>query len=599
MLPVDDLRAGEPKPDPASGHRRTAAILAADVVGYVRLMEVDETGTHTRLMQLRTLVLEPEIKSRGGRIVKHTGDGFMAMFESAAAALHSAKTMQAAVMASEAAVPADRRVAFRMGLNVSDVIVEVEDVYGDGVNIAARLQTHAEPGGIVISEIVAQQAGSLLGLQSIDLGQMHLRNHANPVRVLSLRLPGTAVAAFGDTAPGVDSRPSIAVLPFRKFAESGDSYFADGFVDNIIHALAGLKELFVISRGSTLGYRGALIDARAIGRELGVRYVLYGSVQRSGGRIRVTTELSDAETGEVIRPDHYDGNINDIFAFQDRIAEEVVKTIAPRVRDRELKRALRKHPQNMTAYELVLEALEPLYRLDYASFARARGLLQRAMTIDPSYAPAYSYAAYWHIFRIGQEWSTDFKSDVSEAARLSEVAIASDGNDATALAIYGYVQGYLKKDFNEALKFINRAIATSPSCSTAYTFSGATFCFLGDGPTSVRHSIEGLRISPLDTHVSFAEHILAQAHYVNGNLDEAIAWATRADKHNARLTSNLRTLIASYAANGRLEEARSVVRRHAEIVPAFRVSAWAARTPMQGAIRSNRIKELLAAGMPD
>ncbi len=561
-------------------------------------MEVDETGIHERLMQLRSAVLEPEIKSHGGRIVKHTGDGFMAMFETAAAALHSAKAMQGAIFARELSIAADRRIAFRMGLNVSDVIVEAEDVYGDGVNIAARLQTHAEPGGIVISEIVTQQAGSLLDLESVDLGQMHLRNHANPVRVLSLRLPGAAVAAYGDATPGQDARPSIAVLPFRKLATT-DGYFADGFVDNIIHALAGLKELFVISRGSTLGYRGASIDARAIGRELGVRYVLHGSVQRSGGRIRVTTELSDAETGEVIRPDHYDGDISDIFAFQDRIAEEVAKTIAPRVRDRELKRALRKHPQNMTAYDLVLEALEPLYRLDYASFARARGLLQRAMTTDPNYAPAYSYAAYWHIFRIGQEWSTDFKSDVSEAARLSEAAIACDGNDATALAIYGYVQGYLKKDFNEALRYLNRAIATSPSCSTAYTFSGATFCFLGDGPTSVRHAIEGLRISPLDTHVSFAEHILAQAYYVNGKLDDAIAWAIRADKHNARLTSNLRTLIASYAATDRLEEARALVRRHAEIVPAFRVSAWAARTPMQGAIRSNRIKELLAAGMPD
>src|SRR5436190_1921961 len=363
----------------APRHHRLAAVLAADVVGYTRLMELDEEGTHSRLMNLRFSVMQPIMTRQQGRIVKNTGDGFMAMFETAEAALQSAKDMQCAVTGAEASVPIDRRITFRMGVNVADVIVEDHDIYGDGVNIAARLQSHAEPGGIVISGLVAEHVGGTLGMHAVDLGQMQMRNLSNPVRVLSLRLPDAPAPVVGEVQPGYESRPSIAVLPFRKLANAEDSYFADGIVDNIIHALAALKDLFVISRGSTLGYGGQTIDVRAVGRELGVRYVLYGSVQRSGGRLRITTELSDSEIGEVVRTDSYDSVLADLFEVQDRIAQEVVNAIAPHVRERELKRALKKHPQNMTAYDLVLQALGLLYQLDYATFSRARGLLQRAM----------------------------------------------------------------------------------------------------------------------------------------------------------------------------------------------------------------------------
>ncbi len=579
--------------------RQQAAILAADVVGYTRLMEADEQGTHARLMRLRFSVMEPIVALHLGRIIKNTGDGFLAMFGGAAAGMQAAREMQRAVMAAEANVPAGRRIAFRMGLNVADVIVEDHDVYGDGVNVAARLQTHAEPGGIVISGLVAEQAGGTLGMQVTDLGQMQMRNRVHPVRVLSLRFADAPVDSAGELEPGFEGRPSIAVLPFRKLVLADESYFADGIVDNIIQALASLKELFVISRGSTLGFGGGPIDVRAIGQALGVRYVLYGSVQRAGGQLRISTELSDAESGEVIRADHYDGDLGDLFHLQDRIAIEVIKMIAPRVRERELKRALRKHPQNMTAYDLVLQALDLLYRLDYASFSRARGLLQQAMTLDPTYSPSFSYAAYWHIFRVGQEWSTDLAADISEAARLSELAIASDENDAMALAVFGYVQSYLKKDFDEAFRYFDRAISCGPSLPTPWIFSAATLCFIGDGPTAVEHASTAVRLSPLDTHIFFAEHILAQAHYVNGNYDEAIQTARRADRGNTRLTSNLRTLVASLAAIGKGEVAQQYVLRHQQIVPAFKVSAWAARTPMQGAVRAHRIEQLLIAGMPE
>ena len=579
-------------------HQRLACILAADVVGYTRLMERDERDTHSRLMELRFSIMQPLVGERQGRIVKNTGDGFMAMFECPRAAMESAIAMQRAVTEREADLPPDRRIAFRMGLNIADVIVEDHDIYGDGVNIAARLQGYAEPGGIVISGAVRDEVGGTLGLDAVDLGLLQLRNLSNPVQVISLRLPGAPTASVGEMAGGYEGRAWIAVLPFRNLDGPEDAYFAHGIVDHIIYALAALKELFVISRGSTVHFQDQAIDARAIGEALGVRYVLHGSALRLVNRLRISTELSDATTGEIIRADQYDGELGDLFDLQDRIAQEVVKTIAPNVRERELKKSLRKHPQNMTAYDLVLQAMEPLYQLDYATFSRARGLLQRAMALDPSYAPAFSYAAYWHIFRVGQEWTPDLAADIAEASRLAATAIASDADDAMALAIYGYVQSFLKKDYDEAIEFIDRSIAASPNCAIAWTFKGATLCFIGDGPHAVRCAETGLSLSPLDKHVFFAEHILAQAHYVNGNFDKAIAWARRSDQRNARLTSNLRALISSLVATNRLDQAREVAARHGGIAPTFSVSAWAARTPLQGEIRKRWIESLLAAGMP-
>ncbi len=597
-MPVDDIE-GAPVGSGAPAGRLTAAVLAADVVGYVRLMELDEEGTHARLMNLRDTILGPEIRKREGRIVKHTGDGFMAMFSSAGGALEAAKAMQGAVMALEAAISPERRIAYRMGLNVSEVIVEPEDIYGDGVNVAARLQTHAEPGGIVISGNVAEAAGSLDGLHSVDLGQMYLRNHKNPVRVLSLRLPGVTVATHGDALPGTEARPSIAVLPFRKLATGDDTYFADGFVDNIIHALSALKELFVIARGSTLGFGSGPIDIKAVGRDLGVRYVLYGSVQRAGQRLRVMTELCDAETGEVMRPDQYDGSIDELFDFQDRIAIEVVKAIAPQVRDRELKRALRKHPQNMTAYDLVLQALEPLYRLDYASFARARGLLQRAMTVDPSYAPAFAYAAWWHSARIGQSWSNDMAMDGREALRLAEAALVCDPSDTLALAVYGHEKAYVQKMYDTALESFDRALKACPNSASTWTLKGLTLCFIGDGPSALNCALRGLELSPRDQNINFAEHIIAQAHYINGDFRSAVEWSKRAVDHNDRQASNLRTLISSLIAIGQTDAARDVALHHRQIAPDFSVSEWAARSPMNAGFIMSRVRRLRDAGMRD
>ncbi|RZM94771.1 adenylate/guanylate cyclase domain-containing protein [Bradyrhizobium genosp. SA-3] len=579
-------------------HHRLASVLMVDVVGYTRLMELDERSTHGRLMNFRFSILHPIVEGRRGKIVKNTGDGFLAMFDSARDALEAAIAMQSEVTKREADQPPDRRIAFRMGLNIADVIVEDHDIYGDGVNIAARLQSYAEPAGIVVSGAFRDAVGGTLGLDAVDLGLLHLRNLSHPVQVISLTLPGTVTAPVGEMIGGYEGRASIAVLPFRSLTSPDEAYFAHGMVDRIIYALASLKELFVISRGSTAGLSEA-IDLRVVGKNLGVRYVLSGSVLRSGQCLRIGTELGDANTGEIIRADQHEGDLHDLFHVQDRIAQEVVKTIAPNVRDRELRKSLRKHPQNTTAYDLVLQAMEPLYELDYATFSRARGLLQRAIALDPGYAPAFSYAAYWHMFRQGQGWSPDVSADINTAARLARAAIANDSHDAMALAIFGHAQSHLTKDFEQSVSIFDSAIAVCPNSAIAWILKGATLCFTGDGPNAVRCAETGVRLSPFDRHVFFAEHILAQAHYVNRNFDQAISWGRRADMHNARNTSNLRTLISSLIAINRLEEASEIANRHAGIVPDFRVSAWAARTPMQGDIKRQRIQRLLAAGMPE
>src|SRR5258708_529241 len=455
--------------------RRLAAILAADVVGYTRLMEAHEENTHTRLMQLRSEVLDPVVTAQNGRIVKNTGDGFLATFDTARDATRCGFSLQEALAVNTAGMPADERISFRMGLNAADIIVEKDDVYGEGVNIAARLQTYATAGGIVVSGAVAEQLGKEFNVSVIDLGDLHLRNMGRPVRVYALHPSKQPAKLVGEALVGSEPRPSIAVLPFRmNLATPDEGYFADGFVDDIIRGLAGLKELFVVSRGSSLGFGGRNIDVREIGRQLGVRYVLYGGVQRTMTTVRIVTELSDAESGEVIRSDLHEGDLGELFALQDRIAISVVRQIAPQVRERELMRAMRKHPQNLTAYELVLQALDLLYRMDYDSFSKARGLLEQAISHDPNFALAYSYVALWYVFRIGEIGSPDPDGDAIAGARYATEAIERGGDDAFALAVYGHVQSFLLHDFQKAKIALEHAIAAGPSSAMAWTMASAT-----------------------------------------------------------------------------------------------------------------------------
>ncbi len=585
---------------PPPSRYENAAVLAIDVAGYARLMEADQEDTHARVTQLRTRLLEPAVTSRGGRVVKYTGDGFLAAFDTAPHAVGCAIAMQNGLLDEALKFPPERRITFRMGLNVTQAIVENNDIFGEGVNIAARLQAYAEPGDVVMTSAAAEQAeDTLKSARTFDLGDLHLKHIRKPVHAIGVRI-GSLRNLTAAAPQRADSRPSIAVLPFRLLHATADErYLADAIAEEIIHALAGLKEVFVIARASTLRYTGRTIDTAAIGRELGVRYLLYGSAQRSEGRIRIGTELSDAETGRVIHSERYDGEPSDLFALQEKIALAAVKTIAPHLREHELQRVTRKHPETLTGYDLVLQALEHLYRMDYESHSRARGLLQQAITDDPGYAPAYAYMAYWHIFRVGEGWSPDPDADALEAARAARAALDRDGNDAMALAIYGHVQSFLLHDYQTATAYLDRAVEVGPNCALAWTMSSITCGFAGDGPMAVDRAELGLRLAPLDGHVFLHEGALAQAHYVNGDYEAALAWARKSSTHRPSALFNLRLLTASLIALGRTAEGGRVAAELLRVHPSFRLALYARRCPFRGATLATWLDRLRKAGLPE
>lgn len=577
--------------------RRSMAVFFADVAGYTRLTELAEEATHARLMQLRSEVLIPSIQDRGGRVVKSDGDGFLAAFDDEHSAVRCAISLQKEVTRREAATPEDRRIAFRIGLNCGEVIVEPEDLYGESVNIAARLQAYADPGGIVMPSVVAGRMRSEIEVPVLDLGDLFLRNIRKPVRAIGLRI--------GDIAPvrlaaSEDKWPSLAVLPFRSVPdESADSYFAEGIVEDIVRGLGGLRELFVISRASTLQYRGVSVDLRRIGAELGARYILQGSVRQGQGRLRITTELSDAESGTVLHADRYDGDTADLFALQDRIAGEVVTTIAPHIRQWELRRALRKPPDSWGAYDLLLQALNLMYRLDYESFSRGRSLLQLAIENDLNYAAPYAYAAQWHIFRISQGWAEDPDTDAKEAARLAALAIERDQHDAIGLAVHGHALSWFFKQYDGALVFLDRAVDAGPSCAMAWTMNSLTHSYIGDGPTAVAHAGRALQLSPHDPHAFYYYTCLAFAHYADGTYEEAAINGYRALAGCPRFCAGMRVLIASLVALGRVDEASEVGRKLMEVQPTFRLNAYRRVCPFKGAdMIGLMINRLAKAGLP-
>jgi class 3 adenylate cyclase/tetratricopeptide (TPR) repeat protein len=581
--------------------RRLLAVLAADVAGYTRLMERAEEATHRRLRHLLHAIVEPAAAEHGGRLVKHTGDGFLATFESAVAAVRCGLAIQA-VLATEAQQqrPEDR-ILLRMGINLADVILDDDDVFGDGVNLAARLQGYAEPGGLVVTGTVADAVAGQVAATIVDLGTFLPKNISRPIRACAVRASDSreALLTLADGGSGTGGLPSIAVLPFRHAGhDAEDSYLAEGIIEGIIHVLSGLDGLLVISQNSTQGYAGQRVDVRQVGRELDVRYVLSGSVRRSGERIRIATELSETETGQVTSTDRYDGVLADLFDLQDQISTRAVENIAPHIREWELLRARRKPAANLTAYDLMMRAVDLMLRLDAEDFARARGLLQRAIAEDPGYAPAWAYAAYWHMLRIGQGWTPDIAADNAEAARCAAAALQRDEGYALALAIRGHMLSFLERDFAGATVLLERALEAGPNCSLAWSFASATSGYCGDGATAVLRAERALRLSPRDPFAFRHEHMLSQAHYVNGNFEEAVAWGERAARHNQRMASNLRTLVAALMALGRTERAREVAAQLMAVEPGFRIGPWSARTPLSGPLLEGFAARLREAGLP-
>jgi adenylate cyclase len=587
--------------EPPQFTRQTLAILAADVVGYARLTEVAEDETHARLRSLRVQFIDPCVVSYRGRIVKNTGDGFLAVFDSGVDAVHCAIELQHDIFECERTEAQDRKIAFRMGLNVARAIVEPEDVYGMGVNVAARLEQCAPAGGVVVSSELLELVGSRVDVSTDDLGLLRLKNMSRPVRAYSLLVPGVERVTAGPRTRAVRRArvPSVAVLPFHNAGGGDDGYFGDGIVDDIIVALQSIRGLLVIARTSTLAFRDPSIDVRKVGQELGVRYVLSGSVRRTDKQLRIVVELADVEAGSVIWADRYDGDISDLFDFQARIATRIVWSVAPHVREAELKRAMRKPPESMNAYDLVMQAIDLMYRMNFADFTQAGSLLQEAIVADQNYATAYAYAALWHVHNVAQGWTGDSSPDRTEAARLAAAAVERDPMDGFALALLAHTKSFLFRDYAAACDLFERALSASPNNAMAWSLSSAVYSYLGKGEAAVERAQQGLRLSPVDTQAFFYLMILGVAHYVNGTYDEAVIWLQKSLAMNPRLCASLRVLIVSFVAMGRIAEARNSAGALLQIQPRFRVLDYAALCPYRDDIRSEFLARLLQAGLPE
>src|SRR5499427_4769624 len=431
--------------------RRLAAILAVDVAGYSRLMGADEEGTHERLKAHFAELVHPKVAEHRSRVVKNTGDGLLSEFPSVVDAVRCALAVQQEMATRNAATPAGHRIEFRMGINVGDIIIEASDIFGDGVNIAARPEALAEPGGICLSAAAHEQVRDRLDLAFDDLGEQQVKNIARPVRIYGVALGASSRATLAAAAPlPLPDKPSLAVLPFQNL--SGDpeqEYFSDGMVEEITTAIARLPWLFVIARNSSFTYKGRPVDVKRVARELGVRYVLEGSVRKAGNKVRITGQLIDTSRGTHIWADRFDGGIQDVFELQDQVATSVIGAIAPKLEQAEIERAKRKTTESLDAYDYYLRGLAAVRQDTRETVSKALELFFRAIELDPDFASAYGMAAWCYVRRKTNGWMTDPEKDKADTARLARRAIELGKDDAVALTFGGFSLAYVVGDLDD------------------------------------------------------------------------------------------------------------------------------------------------------
>jgi adenylate cyclase len=546
--------------------RRLAAILAADVVGYSRLMGNDEEGTLDALKALRSSVFDPKVAEHRGRIVKTTGDGALVEFASAVDATRCAMEIQRAMADGNATIPEERRVEFRIGINVGDIIIDDGDIYGDGVNIAARVEALASPGAVCLSDNAYQQIKGKLVLDVSDMGEQHLKNIAQPVRIYGVRLDG----APERPTLALPDKPSIAVLPFQNM--SGDpeqEYFADGIAEDIITALSKLRWFFVIARNSSFIYKGKAIDMKRIGRELGVRYVLEGSVRKSGQQVRINTQLIDATTGNHIWADRYDGDISDVFALQDKITNSVVAAIEPRLLEAESIRSQSRNPSDVRAWDLLMQASFLFWRLNKMDGEAAITILRRATQLYPDYAPAHSMLAFAMLL-LGYLGYVEpqLKEATAQATRAAEL----DRNDPWAYVALGFV-AFIERRTDESVAHFQRALDLNPNFAAAHGYLGWTLSFDGQSDKALTHSETALRMSPHDPQQVLFYGGMAAAHYLAGRYDEAISSALSVLRYRPTFNGARRLLVAALAQAGRLDESRAELERLKNFQPDISM-AW-------------------------
>jgi adenylate cyclase len=578
--------------------RRLAAILAADARA--------ETGD---ALTSRHAAVREAVARFQGRLVERPGRSLVAEFASVVDAVECAVFIQRAPAEGVGTRPAEQCREVRIGVSLGEVLMDGERRSGDTITVAARLPELVESGGIAISGPAHDQVATKLRYRWEALGAHFIERIQQPILVYRMidsepirstgRLDPTRAMPMLRHVHG-GHRASVAVLPFREYdLPEGNSYFADGIVENIIGALASLPDLFVISHSSTLGFRGAEVDVRAAGEKLGVQYVVSGGVRRARERIRTVAELCEAETGGILWTERLEGSTSEVFALQDRLAERIVTTIAPHVRQAELQRALRKHPESLDAYDFVLRGLDLLYRLRREEFEQAQDMFRRAIDQDPGYATPYALSANWYSIRIGQGWSVNLSEDAEAVNRLATAALERDPFDTRALALCGHVRSFLFRDYEAAVDLFQRALATSPNSAEAWLWSSPTYSYLGEGAEAARRAEQSLRLSPFDSHVFLNHTALALAHYTSDDFERAVTVGRRATAENPRYTAALRIFAASLVAAGRTEEAQSVARALLERESGFRVDVFCRAHPYKDPVRREMLaRRLRAAGLP-
>ena len=561
--------------------RRLAAILAADVAGYSRLIGLDEEGTHVRLRERLRGLAYPKISEHRGKVVKHTGDGVLAEFGSVVDAVRCAIEVQRGMTEQNATMPQVRRIEFRIGIHVGDIIVDDYDIFGDGVNIAARLEGIAEPGGVCISDDAQRQVRGKVDLAFEDMGPQNLKNIVEPMRAWRLRMNASGSAAApieppveSTQAPALPDKPSIAVLPFTNM--SGDpeqDYFADGMVDDIITALSHFKALFVIARNSSFTYKGRAVDVKQIGRELGVRYVLEGSVRKAANRVRITGQLVDTSTGAHLWAERFDGGLGDIFDLQDQVTESVVGAIAPAVEKAEIERAKRKPTDSLDAYTLYLRGSDRLYQFaNRQANDEALRMFNSAIELDPDFASAYGRAALSYGYAKGEGWISGTANEIAEVKRLAQRAVELGKDDAMALSASGWALALVVRDLGIGISLVDRALMLNSNLAEAWRCSGWMRIWLGDPKLAIEHFARAMRLSPLDPRVIGMRAGTAHAHFFLGRYDEAASWAAMALQDNPDFQPGLRIAAASNAMAGRPEQAHETAVRLQRLNSALRVS---------------------------
>jgi adenylate cyclase len=568
--------------------RRLAAILAADVAGYSRLMGADEEATHERLKALRRELVDPKIAEHHGRIVKTTGDGLLVEFASVVDAVRCAVAVQQAMPERNTGIAADNRIELRIGINLGDVIVEGDDLYGDGVNIAARIEALADAGGVFVSNTVHDQVRDRLPFVFEDLGEQQVKNITRPVRVY--RVCDASPKAPAPTAPALPlpDKPSIAVLPFANM--SGDpeqDYFADGMVEEIITALSRIRWLFVIARNSSFTYKGQAIDVKQVGRELGVRYVLEGSVRKAGDRVRITGQLIDAMTGVHLWADRFDGSLEDVFELQDKVASSVAGVIEPALQAAETARSAGRPTSDLTAYDLYLRA----YAMNLSSRAQnteALRLVEKAIAREPRYGPALAWAAVC-CFRL----VVDGRGEDPAAARLKGTgfarrALGVAGDDPRILANAAFALAYFGEDIGAMMALVDRALALNPNYARGWHASANLRLWAGQPEIAIEHVEAALRLSPRARNGA-SMSVIGAAHFFARRFDQAVPKFLLAIQEDPSNPQPYRFLAACYAHMGRLDDAREIVARLRAITPIV--------TPDASFLRNAEHRELLVSGL--